>query len=136
MPNKTKTRRNPYKPRTPKVSQFLSKVHRMASDQANARSIKWSEDGNQLVIANRVLLVNECVGKYEMSTNFSSFVRQLNFYGFTKVSSLRKERQVIYEHPLFSRGNFKQLKLIQRVHRPRGLALLNPDAQSEDGTHP
>lgn len=98
---------------------FPAKLWRLVSNPA-IRSIFWDSQGEAIVI-NRQLFEREILspippGADRLDTfktkNFSSFVRQLNLYGFRKVdpasrdSSLPSEHCSTYYH--FSNPNFKR----------------------------
>lgn len=47
----------------------------------------WAEDGLSFYIIDQARFVDSVIPQYFKHSNFSSFVRQLNFYGFRKVWS-------------------------------------------------
>lgn len=66
------------------------------------------------IIANRDTFVSQCLPLYAMSPKFDTFNRQLLLYGFKKVSSRRKAKEVTYAHPYFRSGQFQLMKFIKR----------------------
>ena len=50
--------------------------------------------------------------KYFKTKNYSSFVRQLNMYGFHKIKSDNTAHE--FKHPKFRRGNLEELKEVKR----------------------
>lgn len=98
---------------------FPAKLWRLVNNPAN-EAIFWDSQGETIVIDQRlferqilspgtITLVNTDAFK---TTNFSSFVRQLNLYGFRKVDPASKDntrqgwRRWAYHH--FSNTNFKR----------------------------
>ena len=47
----------------------------------------WSDDGTTFVVKDTDKFASEIIGQFFKHNNFSSFVRQLNFYGFRKIKS-------------------------------------------------
>lgn len=47
----------------------------------------------------------------------SSFIRQLNIYGFNKLKNTEQDQ--IYSHPNFIKSNRKKLRLIQRKYHAK-----------------
>ncbi|KAF9994453.1 stress-responsive transcription factor hsf1, partial [Modicella reniformis] len=52
--------------------------------------IKWSDDGQSFIVMNQVEFAKEVLPKFFKHSNFSTFVRQLNMYGFHKVPHLQQ----------------------------------------------
>lgn len=83
----------------------------------------WSDDGETFVVKDSEMLEKEIIPSYFDHSKFSSFSRQLNFYGFRKVPQLAKDkiknkkssvRHVKFVHEFFKRGRDDLLCQIQR----------------------
>lgn len=88
------------------------------------------------MIMNADALEEELQRSRSISTSYSSFIRQLNFYNFKKVGSLRKLKQVTYIHPHFHRDLPQGLHMVIRSRRVRNgtpqQAGNDDDSSSED----
>ncbi|CAM8933603.1 unnamed protein product [Rhodiola kirilowii] len=70
---------------------FLTKTYQLVDDLSIDSVISWNEDGTAFVIWNPAEFARDVLPKYFKHNNFSSFVRQLNTYGFRKVMPDRWE---------------------------------------------
>ncbi|KAL7478558.1 hypothetical protein ACHAW6_004318 [Cyclotella cf. meneghiniana] len=68
------------------VPVFLQKTYHMI-DECNPRIASWSDDGLTFIVKDPELFASEIIPQYFKHNNFSSFVRQLNFYGFRKIKN-------------------------------------------------
>ncbi|KAF7433769.1 stress-responsive transcription factor hsf1 [Pleurotus ostreatus] len=104
------------------VPAFLQKLYEIITDKSNADLIRWSDRGDILMVVDHERFANELLGRWFKHQNFNSFVRQLNMYGFRKVSHLQQgtlqspidPKIWSFEHPCFRRGQPDLLCLIQR----------------------
>lgn len=63
---------------------FLSKTYHMI-DRCDSEIATWSEAGDNFVVKNTEKFASSVLPRYFKHSNFSSFARQLNFYGFRKL---------------------------------------------------
>ncbi|XP_062199988.1 heat stress transcription factor B-1-like [Phragmites australis] len=89
---------------------FLTKTHQMVEERATDEVVSWAEQGRSFVVWKPVELARDLLPLHFKHCNFSSFVRQLNTYGFRKVVPDRWE---------FANENFRRGEqgLLSRIHR-------------------
>jgi len=89
---------------------FLAQLYTMLEEDKYTECISWSEDGTSFTVSNPQELEQKVLPGYYKSTKFSSFQRQLNYFGFKKV----KKRGYMYTHAQFMRGHRDKLIEIKR----------------------
>ncbi|XP_070068601.1 heat shock factor protein isoform X1 [Drosophila takahashii] len=102
------------------VPAFLAKLWRLVDDADTNRLICWTKDGQSFVIQNQAQFAKELLPLNYKHNNMASFIRQLNMYGFHKITSidnggLRFDRDEIeFSHPFFKRNSPYLLDQIKR----------------------
>ncbi|CAM0951676.1 unnamed protein product [Alopecurus aequalis] len=89
---------------------FLTKTHQMVEERGTDEVISWGEQGRSFVVWKPVELARDLLPLHFKHCNFSSFVRQLNTYGFRKVVPDRWE----FANENFRRGEQSLLCGIRR----------------------
>lgn len=105
------------------VPVFITKLLAMVDDQANTGLIYWAKNGETFIVTDADKLAEEELPKYFKHKNFTSLVRQLNMYGFHKVTAAGgvknvtpKDQPQLWEfvHPCVQRSHPELLIHIKR----------------------
>ncbi|XP_072482846.1 heat shock factor protein 3-like isoform X1 [Notamacropus eugenii] len=100
---------------------FLAKLWALVDDSSTDDVIGWSRNGQSFCILDGQKFSKELLPKYFKHNNLSSFVRQLNMYGFRKVVAVEsgmvvpeKNTVIEFQHVFFKQGEENLLENIKR----------------------
>lgn len=125
---------------------FVSKLYSMLEDNTIEEMISWGPSGTTFSVANPAEFAKIVLPNWFKHSNWQSFVRQLNMYGFHKVNHTYQgtaddEIQIWeFKHPNFRRGEVHLLSEIKRKssrhkrHDSMGRAMITPADFEYSGT--
>ncbi|XP_015072976.1 heat stress transcription factor B-3 [Solanum pennellii] len=91
-------------------SPFLLKTYMLVEDPATDDVVSWNSDGSAFVVWQPAEFARDLLPTLFKHSNFSSFVRQLNTYGFRKITTSRWE----FSNDKFKKGEKNLLREIRR----------------------
>lgn len=111
---------------------FLTKLREIARSQLYSHIVRWDKSGRLLCFVCVQALEEAVLPHYFRHSRYSSFVRQLNMYGFTKKKADKNAAAAFY-HPHFSRDHM-DLPLIGKKTKKESVLESRIDSLTLEGT--
>ncbi|XP_010481538.1 PREDICTED: heat stress transcription factor A-4c-like [Camelina sativa] len=105
---------------------FLTKTYEMVDDDSSDSVVSWSENNKSFIVKNPAEFSRDLLPRFFKHKNFSSFIRQLNTYGFRKVDPEKWE----FSNDDFVRGRPYLMKNIHRRKPVHSHSLVNLQTQN------
>ncbi|ORX58881.1 hypothetical protein DM01DRAFT_1283137 [Hesseltinella vesiculosa] len=105
----------------PNTNTFVHKLYNMVLDDQYQHLIAWSYSGSSFIVCNILDFSKDVLPKHFKHNNFSSFVRQLNMYGFHKVNKSPRGHRTLAENQIWEFSHAKFLRdrqdLLEEIKR-------------------
>jgi hypothetical protein len=111
---------------------FLSKLYDILNNTTYKEIIYWNKEGKGIIIANVNEFSTMILPKYFRSSTYSSFVRQLNLYGYHKIQGVIEEGEG-YEHDKLNKNStMEDFQQILKLKKRRNLLMKFLNKYSKD----
>uniref|UniRef100_H2ZEC6 HSF-type DNA-binding domain-containing protein n=1 Tax=Ciona savignyi TaxID=51511 RepID=H2ZEC6_CIOSA len=116
------------------VPTFLLKLLNLLQEPEYKDYVSWNEDGTAFTVHDQGNFAKHVLPVYFKHNKFASFVRQLNMYGFRKVTTVMHggiaslhDTAIQFHHPFFIRGEESLLPYIKRKVNQTGGKLIGEE---------
>ncbi|KAI9007559.1 HSF-type DNA-binding-domain-containing protein [Phycomyces nitens] len=117
------------------LTTFIKKLWFIMNDTSIQNLISWSDNGQAICVPNSATFAKSVLPRYFKHSNWPSFVRQLNLYGFRKVYHVGISPEVT-QHAVwqFKHEYFQQnaSDLLQNIRRRAPQQQPDPNGSTED----
>ena len=111
---------------------FLSKLYDILNNTTYKEIIYWNKEGKGIIIAKINEFSTMILPKYFRSSTYSSFVRQLNLYGYHKIQGVIEEGEG-YEHDKLNKNStMEDFQQILKLKKRRNLLMKFLNKYSKD----
>ena len=115
-------KRNLFK-KSKKNNSFIFKLYEILNNTLYQKIICWNNDGSAILIKDTNKLCEIVLPIFFKHNNFSSFVRQLNLYGFHKSKGMIKEGELFEHEELNKESTNDQIEEIMNKYKRNKLNL-------------
>ena len=94
---------------------FPERLYKVLKKRKNNNIITWNEDGTIVIIKDPIEFSNNILSKEFKTINYTSFVRQLNIYGFHKINNIYNSTEEKFMNDIFKRDmSISEIREIKR----------------------
>ncbi|KAG0230611.1 hypothetical protein BGX31_005798 [Mortierella sp. GBA43] len=123
----------PPSPAKANTNTFVHKLHNMVIDKQYQHLIAWNYTGTSFIVCNIMEFSRDVLPKHFKHNNFSSFVRQLNMYGFHKVNKSPRGHRTLAENQIWEFSHQKFLRGRQDMLDDIKRKAMESDSMRRDG---
>lgn len=98
------------------IPKFIRRLYKEALDPTN-NYVEWSSDGEKIRIIDKEKFIKHTLPKLSKTKEYSTFVRQLNIYGFIKLKNDKNDEIEEYYNCFFKRDEPQLMTYIKRLKK-------------------